>query len=77
MHRTQILLQEEQYRILGLEAKRTGISVSALIRNLVDTHFRGRDNIREDSLEIIIGIGTGTGEAAGKNHNHLLYGYSD
>ena len=59
MHRTQIPLQEEQYRLFGVEAKRTGISVSDLIRNLVDMHFKGRENIQEDPLESIIGIGAG------------------
>ncbi|MCY4016198.1 MAG: hypothetical protein OXF43_01540 [Gammaproteobacteria bacterium] len=73
----QILLEQEQYRLLGIEARRKGISMSALVRTLVDTHFRSRNEHREDPLESIIGIGSGTGEAVGRDHNRHLYGSPD
>ena len=31
MHRTQILLEQEQYRLLSAEARRNGVSMSAMI----------------------------------------------
>ncbi|MCY3689202.1 MAG: hypothetical protein F4234_06915 [Gammaproteobacteria bacterium] len=74
MHRTQILLEQEQYRLLGIEARKKGISVSALVRNLVDAHFQGEREPETDPLESIIGIGSGTGEAVGRDHNRYLYG---
>ena len=77
MHRTQISLEHEQYRLLGAEARRQGISLSALIRRLVDDFF-GSDRLPEqDPLEAVIGIGSGTGEAVGREHNRYLYGGVD
>ncbi len=40
MHRTQISLEHEQYRLLGVEARREGISLAALTCRLVDEHFK-------------------------------------
>ena len=77
MHRTQISLEQEQYRLLGTEARRKGVSISALIRNLVEEHFRGRKEPGADPLESVKGIGSGTGEAVGREHNRYLYGSVD
>jgi len=74
MHRTQISLELEQYRQLGEEARRLGISMSALVRQIVDAHFGARPARREDPLESLIGIGVGTGEPAGLRHDRYLYG---
>ena len=74
MHRTQISLEHEQYRLLGIEAKRQGISLSALIRRLVDGHFKARMEPKQDPLEAVMGIGSGTGDPVGREHNHHLYG---
>lgn len=40
MHRTQILLEDEQYERLKAEAARTGRSIGELVRDAVDTVFR-------------------------------------
>lgn len=77
MHRTQISLEQEQYRLLGTEARRKGISISALIRNLVEEHFQSRKVPEADPLESVKGIGSGTGEAVGREHNRYLYGSVD
>ena len=77
MHRTQILLEQEQYRLLGIEARKKGISVSALVRKLVDAHFQGDREPASDSLESIIGMDSSTGEAVGRDHNRYLYGSTD
>lgn len=77
MHRTQISLEHEQYRLLGVEARRQGISLSALIRSLVDEYFGSDRAPEEDPLEAVIGIGSGTGGSVGREHNHYLYGRAD
>ena len=74
MHRTQISLEPEQYRRLGEEARRRQISLSALIRRMVDEYFGNKGPLEEDPFEAIVGIGTGTGEPVGREHNRYLYG---
>ena len=74
MHRTQISLEHEQYRLLGIEARRQGISLSALIRRLVDGYFKSRTDLKQDPLEAVTGIGSGTGDPVGREHNRYLYG---
>ncbi len=77
MHRTQISLEHEQYRLLGIEARRRGISLSALIRSLVDEYFNAGSGPVQDPLEAVTGIGTGTGDPVGREHNRYLYGSVD
>lgn len=77
MHRTQISLEKEQYELLTREARRRGVSLSALLRELVAARYRkgaGRRSRARDPLAGVIGIGSGTGEAVGRNHNAFLYG---
>ena len=76
MHRTQILLEQKQYQLLHAEARRKGISLSALIRHLVDERFAGAREPAPDPLKAITGIGSGSGEPAGREHNRYLYGTS-
>lgn len=73
MHRTQISLQETQYRFLQQEAAKAHISLSSVIRSLVDNNMRHK-NKAQGGLEDLIGIAEGTGEAVGRNHDHFLYG---
>ena len=40
MHRTQILLEDEQYERLKRESARTGKSIGELVRTAVDKHYR-------------------------------------
>ena len=77
MHRTQISLKQEQYQRLHAEARRKGISLSALIRHLVDDHFVSASSPAPDPLDALAGIGSGTGEAVGREHNRHLYGARD
>jgi hypothetical protein len=74
MHRTQISLEPEQYRRLGDEAERLGISLSALIRRLVDEHFGNEVATGTDPIDELCGMAFGTGEPVGRNHNRYLYG---
>lgn len=76
MHRTQISLEKEQYETLVREARRRGVSLSALLRELVKARYPKRSARagRADPLASIRGLGAGTGEAVGRKHNQLLYG---
>ena len=74
MHRTQIALEPEQYRRLGQEARRLGISASALVRRLIDAHLGAPTPVDEDPLAAITSIGHGRGEPIGRDHNRILYG---
>jgi Ribbon-helix-helix domain len=76
MHRTQISLEREQYQLLVREARRRGISLSALLRELVVARYQRPKGPRaqSDPLAKITGLGEGTGEAVGRSHNKLLYG---
>ncbi|MBI5441220.1 MAG: hypothetical protein HY900_08420 [Deltaproteobacteria bacterium] len=40
MHRTQVLLEEQQYLVLRNRAQREGKSLGALIRDLIDAGLR-------------------------------------
>lgn len=73
MHRIQILLEQEQYRLLNAEARRKGISLSGLIRTLINQHFVDTNEPASDPLETIAGIGFGTGDPVGREHNRYLY----
>lgn len=77
MHRTQISLEPEQYALLRRDARRRGVSLAALLRELVGERYgRGRRSARAkgSALERITGLGAGSGEAVGRQHNRLLYG---
>jgi len=72
MHRTQVSLEPEQYRRLGDEAHRRGISLAALIRSPVDEHLGRGQPPERNPIEGLVGIGTGAGEAAGREHDREL-----
>jgi hypothetical protein len=77
MHRTQISLEREQYELLKQDARRRGLSLSALLRELVAGRYRRRrpaGRAGGDPLERITGLGVGSGEPVGRRHNQLLYG---
>jgi hypothetical protein len=77
MHRTQVSLEPEQYRRLGDEARRRGISLAALIRGLIDEHLDRGQPPADDPLDALIGIGEGSGEPVGRDHDRHLYGSGD
>ncbi|OGA76308.1 MAG: hypothetical protein A3G81_01235 [Betaproteobacteria bacterium RIFCSPLOWO2_12_FULL_65_14] len=77
MHRTQISLEKEQYELLTREARRRGVSLSALLRELVGARYQKRRSPARrgaDPLASITGLGSGTGEPVGRRHNRFLYG---
>jgi hypothetical protein len=72
IHRTQISLEESQYERLMQEARQLGISLSELLRRMIDTRFE-KAPPPEDPLSVIEGIGEGDGQPVGREHNKYLY----
>lgn len=76
MHRTQISLEADQYKRLREESRRRGVSLSQILRELIDAGLcrakpsRGK---RADPLARITGIAAGTGERVGRDHDRILY----
>lgn len=73
MHRTQISLETKQYEWLLAESRRRGVSLSALIRQMV-TERSAATRRRRDPLAAITGIAAGSGDPVGREHNRFLYG---
>ncbi len=57
MERTQISLTDEERRVLDAEARRSGLSLSALIREAVDRTYGAGRSAAEDVLAIQVGAG--------------------
>ncbi len=75
MHRTQISLESTQYEWLLAESRRRGVSLSALIRQMVAERAAAKGR-RRDPLAAVTGIAAGSGAAVGREHNRFLYGKS-
>lgn len=69
-HRTQVLLEEAQFQALSAQAARKNVSVSEIIRRLVE---RDLDEEVVPDLSAICGIASGPGLSA-RNHDDELYG---
>lgn len=50
LHRTQILLREDQHRALVRRAERENTSMSELIRSLIDDELRRRSSARRERI---------------------------
>ena len=76
MHRTQISLEREHYELLAAQARRRGVSLAALIRDLIAIRLgiSARRRRGVDPLARMTGIGASTGEPVGRKHNRFLYG---
>ena len=70
-HRTQLLLEDWQYRALKSLAEREGASLSGMVRRLLTAQIRPRSS-RRRSLQEIAGIGQDP-KAFGKDHDRWLY----
>jgi hypothetical protein len=70
MTRTQISLEERQHRFLRSEAARRAISVSALVRELIDREMILHRAGGPDILSVAGMFSDGTG--AGENHDRIL-----
>lgn len=75
MHRTQISLEEKQYAFLLQSSRRQGISISELIRQLIE-EYRLSQLVENDPLTALAGIAEGDGQAGGRDHDCFLHGKS-
>lgn len=77
MHRTQISLEEQQYHNLRQYARQRKLSISAIIRELLEQHVPATAPDNEDisPLKQLKGIVSGKGKTTGKNHNDVLYAH--
>ena len=74
MHRTQILLEETQYKVLKSESLATGRSLSAIIRGCVAEHLEAT---RQDPLLDLVGSVKKADDPApddlSEHHDQYLY----
>ena len=73
MHRTQIILEDWQYENLKAISQEKGMSISAVIREMV-TVFIGENSPRA-TLDSICALGEDP-TGYGKDHDKLLYGHN-
>ena len=74
VHRTQVLLQDEQHRALAALSRRTGRGVSALIREAVDRMLGGERPKAARRLTDIRALGRDPRGPSAAEHDRLLYG---
>jgi hypothetical protein len=77
MHRTQISLEREHYEWLMREARSRGVSLAAVVRELIVERLgsrAARAGSKTNRLGRITGIAAGDGAPVGRNHNEFLYG---
>jgi hypothetical protein len=72
MQRTQIILDDWQYEALKARATRLGVSMSELLRQILDAHL-AKPPSRSHQLEAIIGIADDPA-THGRDHDDHLYG---
>lgn len=76
-HRTQLSLENRQYQELLMLSRKTGKSLSCIIREMLDEHLAKRAaDVQKDPLWDIIGLGSGDGAPVAREHDRLLYGAS-
>ena len=74
MQRTQILLDDWQYEALKARARREGLSMSELLRHILDAHLK-KSGARPPRLADIRAVGEDR-TAPGRDHDRFLYGKS-
>ncbi|MFC2149124.1 CopG family transcriptional regulator [Candidatus Auribacterota bacterium] len=77
MHRTQIYINEEEMRILRIEAKNKYITVSELIREAIRKHLLTKEkrlNWKNDPLTKAVGKIKSKTKDASIRHDDYLYG---
>jgi len=73
-HRTNIILEYDQYVFLKDLAKRTKRSISAVVRELVEEKIKHLYRRKEtDSIFSIIGMASGDGSPVAREHDKYLY----
>lgn len=74
MRRTQLMLKEEQHRFLADEARHRGISISALLRELIDERIQAHQYppLKEDALWDMVGIAHSGADTISEEHDRYL-----
>ena len=72
MHRTQIQLEESQYRFLRAQTGKTGKSLSAQIRELIEQRMQARPDA-DDPLWGMVGMAEGDDAPVAREHDKYLY----
>ena len=76
MHRTQLLLKEDQYEALKARARKEDKSISELLRRAVDLLLGWQKRPRKKRrLSDICGIINDPGGPSGRDHDEVLYGW--
>lgn len=73
LHRTQVQLDRAQYEELKRLAAEQGISLSELLRRIVDRELGAKDRQDRDALRRVRGLVADAG-VAGRDHDAVLYG---
>ena len=74
MTRTQILLEENQYRWLADQARRHKTSLSQILRQMIETHRLSQLRRRhDDPLFRLIGLGKDRARDVSEHHDKYLY----
>ena len=75
MVRTQVYLTAKQHRALKREAARQGISMTELLRRLIDSQLSGRQGTRSFSKEAVmsfVGLGSSGQTDVSERHDAAL-----
>jgi hypothetical protein len=76
MHRTQVLIEEEQYLLLRTEARRSGKSLGQVIRELIDKGLKRESQKKGGDRSSLAGL-EGVFDDEGfdvRDHDRVLYG---
>ena len=79
MHRTQVLLTQEQIRTLREEAARRGVSMAEIIRQALEEHLaRGRQQeLRRRALEVVGRFASGRRNISEEHDRELEEAYAN
>ncbi|HYB71748.1 MAG TPA: hypothetical protein VED18_00140 [Candidatus Sulfotelmatobacter sp.] len=74
MKRTQISFAQREYEFVRREAKRRGMSMAAVVRELVQERMAADRRVPADHpFRDIIGLGHGDGSPVSEKHDEYLY----
>lgn len=72
MVRTQVYFSEEQHRALRRAAKREGLSMTALLRRMVDRELGKRQDYAKDAVMALADLGRSGRSDISENHDEAL-----
>jgi hypothetical protein len=72
--RTQICLERWQHEALKSMSRKTGKSISRIVRECLRSSLTRPSSRKQDALYHIIGMCEGTADNVSENHDHYLYG---